>query len=47
VVGTINIAITKLSSKGQIAIPLKMRGNFSEWEFFFIIKNREQLILKK
>ncbi len=43
----IDIAITKLSSKGQIVIPLEMRGNFSEGEKLLIIKNGEQLILKK
>ncbi|MCK4937714.1 MAG: AbrB/MazE/SpoVT family DNA-binding domain-containing protein [Methanosarcinales archaeon] len=43
----IDIAITKLSSKGQIVIPLEMRGNFCEGEKLFIIKNGEQLILKK
>ena len=43
----IDIAITKLSSKGQIVIPVEMRGNFSEGEKLLIIKNGEQLILKK
>lgn len=43
----IDIAITKLSSKGQIVIPLEMRGNFIEGEKILIIKNGEQLILKK
>ena len=43
----INIAITKLSSKGQIVIPLEMRGDFSVGEKLVVIKNREQLILKK
>ena len=43
----IDIAITKLSSKGQIVIPLEMRGNFNEGDKIFIIKNGEQLILKK
>jgi AbrB family looped-hinge helix DNA binding protein len=43
----IDIAITKLSSKGQIVIPSEMRGNFSEGEKLVIIKNGKQLILKK
>ena len=43
----INIAITKLSSKGQIVIPSEMRGDFSVGEKLVIIKNEEQLILKK
>ena len=43
----INIAITKLSSKGQIVIPSEMRGDFIVREKLVIIKNKEQLILKK
>ena len=42
-----DIAITKLSSKGQIVIPSEMRDNFSVGEKLVIIKNGEQLILKK
>ena len=44
---TINIAITKLSSKGQIVIHSELRDDFSEGEKLVIIKNGEQLILKK
>jgi AbrB family looped-hinge helix DNA binding protein len=47
VIEMINIAITKLSSKGQIVIPSEMRDNFSEGEKLVIIKNGEHLILKK
>ena len=43
----IDIAITRLSSKGQIVIPSEMRNNFNEGEKLVIIKNEEQLILKK
>ncbi len=43
----IDIAITKLSSKGQIAIPSKMGDNFSVGEKLVIIKSGERLILKK
>lgn len=43
----INIAITKLSSKGQVVIPSEMRADFGEGEKLVIIKNGEQLILKK
>ena len=43
----IDIAITKLSSKGQIVIPSEMRDDFSVGEKLVIIKNGEQLILKK
>ncbi len=43
----IDIAITKLSSRGQIVIPSEMRDNFSVGEKLVIIKSGEQLILKK
>jgi len=43
----IDIAITRLSSKGQIVIPSEMRKNFKIGEKLVIIKNEEQLILKK
>jgi len=43
----IDIAITRLSSKGQIVIPSEMRKNFNIGEKLVIIKNEEQLILKK
>ena len=43
----IDIAITKLSSKGQVVIPSEMRADFGEGEKLVIIKNGEQLILKK
>ncbi|MBU3940411.1 MAG: AbrB/MazE/SpoVT family DNA-binding domain-containing protein [Nanoarchaeota archaeon] len=41
------IAITKMSSKGQIVIPAELRGDILEGEKLIIIKNKEQLILKK
>ena len=41
-----NINITKMSSKGQIVIPIEMRKGFKEKESFVIIKNGKQLILK-
>ena len=41
------IALTKMSSKGQIVIPSEMRADFKEGEKFVIIRNGEQLILKK
>lgn len=47
VIDMIDIAITKLSSKGQIVIPSEMRDDFSAGEKLVIIKNGEQLILKK
>ena len=42
-----NIAITKMSSKGQIVIPREMREDIEEGEEFLIIKSEDQLILKK
>ena len=41
------VAITKLSSKGQIVIPSEMRKNTPIGEKLFIIKNRNQWILKR
>ena len=43
----IDVAITKLSSKGQIVIPSEMRTGFNKGEKLVIIKNEGQLILKK
>jgi len=42
-----NISITKMSSKGQIVIPQDMRAGLSEGEKLVIIKNGQQIILKK
>jgi AbrB family looped-hinge helix DNA binding protein len=42
-----NINITKMSSKGQVVIPQDMREGLSEGEKLVIIKNGQQLILKK
>lgn len=41
------INITKLSSKGQIVIPFEMRKDFKEGEKLVIIRNQNQIILKK
>ena len=41
------IAITRMSSKGQIVIPSELRGNIKEGDKLIIIKNNHQLILKK
>ena len=40
------IALTKISSKGQIVIPSEMRKDFNEGEQFIIIKDGKRLILK-
>ena len=41
------IAITKMSSKGQIVIPLEMRKNITEGEKLIIIEKDNQFFLKK
>ena len=41
------IALTKISSKGQIVIPSELRQDFKEGDQLMIIKNAHQLILKK
>ena len=41
------INITKMSSKGQIVIPVNMRKDLKEGEELVIIKNGNQIILKK
>jgi AbrB family looped-hinge helix DNA binding protein len=41
------IGLTKMSSKGQIVIPVEMRKNFREGESFVIIKSDDKLILKR
>ncbi len=43
----VEIAITKMSSKGQVVIPRELREDFKEGEKLVIIKNKKQLILKK
>ena len=42
-----DIAITKMSSKGQIVIPAEMRKGFQEGEKLLLIQTDEQLIMKK
>ena len=42
-----DIAITKMSSKGQIVIPVEMRKGFHEGDKLLIIQNDKQLIMKK
>ncbi|HLC86476.1 MAG TPA: AbrB/MazE/SpoVT family DNA-binding domain-containing protein [Candidatus Nanoarchaeia archaeon] len=41
------IALTRISSKGQIVIPSDLREDMKEGEQLIIIKNNNQLILKK
>jgi len=42
-----DVAITKMSSKGQVVIPAEMRGSINEGDKLIIIKNDNQLIMKK
>lgn len=44
---TMEIAITKMSSKGQIVIPAELRAGLEEGDKLIIIKNDHQLIMKK
>ncbi|MDP2908090.1 MAG: AbrB/MazE/SpoVT family DNA-binding domain-containing protein [Nanoarchaeota archaeon] len=41
------MAITKMSSKGQIVIPVEMREGIKEGEKLVIISNGHQLIMEK
>jgi AbrB family looped-hinge helix DNA binding protein len=41
------IAITRISSKGQVVIPLEMRRGLKEGDKMVIMKNDGQIILKK
>ena len=42
-----NLDITRVSSKGQIVIPTDMRENLKEGDKLVVIKNNDQIILKK
>ena len=42
-----DIAITKMSSKGQVVIPTEMRTNISAGEKLLLIQNDKQIIMKK
>lgn len=41
-----DVAITKMSSKGQVVIPASMRTDLPEGEKILIIKDGERIILK-
>jgi len=41
------INITKISSKGQVVIPQEMRKHLQEGDKLVVIKNKDQIILKK
>ena len=42
-----DVAITRMSSKGQVVIPNEMRKNLHEGDKLLIIENEGQLIMKK
>jgi len=42
-----DVAITRMSSKGQIVIPAEMRKGFQEGDKLLLIQNNGQLIMKK
>lgn len=42
-----NVAVTKMSSKGQVVIPAGMRKDIREGEQLVIIQSRDQIIMKK
>jgi len=42
-----DVAITRMSSKGQIVIPAEMRRNIHEGDKLLLIQTDEQLIVKK
>ena len=41
------VDITKMSSKGQIVIPQELRKDFNEGDKILVIRNDDQIILKK
>lgn len=43
----IDVGITKMSTKGQIVIPNDLRSDFDVGEKLIVIKNEDQLIIKK
>ncbi len=42
-----NINITRISSKGQVVIPQEMRTHLKEGDKLVVMKNKDQIILKK
>lgn len=43
----INIDITTMSSKGQVVLPLEIRRDLKEGDKLIVIRNKDQIILKK
>ena len=42
-----DVAITRMSSKGQVVIPAEMRKGILEGEKLLIIQTKDQIIMKK
>lgn len=42
-----DVAITRMSSKGQVVIPAEMRVDIPEGEKLLLIQNDKQIIMKK
>ena len=41
-----DIAITRMSSKGQVVIPTEVRTDFCEGDRIVVIRNHDQIIMK-
>lgn len=41
-----NVAITKMSSKGQVVIPSEMRADIFEGDKLIVFRNKDQIIMK-
>jgi len=42
-----DVAITKMSSKGQVVIPSDMREDIQEGDRLIVIRNKDQIIMKQ
>ncbi len=43
----VNIDVTRISSKGQVVIPRELRKDLKEGDKLVVIRNKDQIILKK
>ena len=42
-----DIAITRISSKGQVVIPIEMRNGLNEGDKLIVFRNKDQIIMKQ
>jgi len=42
-----DVAITRISSKGQVVIPVEMREGFAEGDKLLLIKDNDNIIMKR